>query len=202
MNKPISQAQRLYWNELCEADDKSKITSFAQIMSRQAVHIGNMVKCRRDKSFKGVYDNWSRMEQLNHAWVGLVMSPFLSCPKTDMDRLDRLRRVATDMARGYTSTIAELVLFGTVDDKQLQDVIGAEARFFSVALGNESSIYDNHSNAESETRKHWFQHTGAVIDMLGAAQTGDPDNFHYAAANCIIHGRLLGSWLDGVFLGK
>lgn len=198
--KAFTAAQRLYWNERCEAEDGDgggNIASLAHVMSLQAVHIGNMIQSRRQNSLKGVFDHWVKMEQLNDNLVGLVMAPFRSSPAVDANRLDRLRRVTLDMARGYTSTIAELVLFGNVEPKKLQNVIEAEARFFAVALGSSNTFG---TNAEAETRRHWQRHTNSVINMLKACD--DDDNFHYAAAHCIINGKLLGSWLDGVFLNK
>ena len=205
--KALGSAQKLYWNERCEVDGPGQITTFAQLMGLQAVHIGDMIQSRRKNDMPGVLNHWTRMVKLNNKWVNLVMMPFASSPHVDEDTLCRMKRVASDMSQGYSSTIAQLIIDGNVDTKKLQSVIEAEARFFSVILGTPVQIHPVHNDTriEEETRRHWFNHTGSVIGLMHIARMGDAycdDQFHYAAANCIIHGKLLGSWLDGVFLGK
>lgn len=201
--KPITPGQRFYWNERCEAENSAhQLSSFTHILGKQSIHIGNMIKCRHQNSFKGVYDNWEKLEHLNNKWANLVMVPFRSSPNMSQEQLNRLHQVALDMARGYTSTIVELVLNGHVKPEKLQSVIGAEAKFFSVVLGNSHGYKDN---AESETRKHWARHTDSILNIMQSIHpnpTYDDENFHYAAGNCIIHGKLLGTWLDAIFLNK
>ena len=206
--KPLLRGHRLYWNERSDVDNDHHISSFSHLMGLQSVHIGNMIQSRRNNNMNGVLHHWNRLVKLNNRWVSLVLSPFYGSPDIDQERLDRLRRVTSDMSHGYTSTIAELILNGKVNAHKLDNVINAEAQFFSTVLGKSPSL-KTASNVEYQTRQQWHQHTGSIIDLLRVAQPNvqlgevyDDEAYHYAAANCIIHGKLLGRWLDGVFLEK
>lgn len=214
--KRMTRGQQVYWDQRNDLDidaGSDYISSFSTLMGLQAVHIGNMIQSKRRNNMGSVLHHWTQLVKLNDKWVCLVMSPFHRTPGVNEERLERLRRVASDMSQGYTSTIAELIINGSVPTKKLENVIGAEARFFSVVLGTPrahatslaASLSSSPSNIENETRRHWCDHTASILDLMRSASQGemyDDDTYHHAAANCIIHGKLLGSYLDAVFLGK
>lgn len=181
-----------------KVDDGRTIRSLTQVMAAQSLYLGNMVRARRENNAAAVYENWHKMETLNGPWVDLLMTPFLyrSRVKPSDERLHRLHTVASQMTGGYTSTLAELILFGRVSPERLNRLIGAEADFYNTMMGA-------NSEQQRQTKEQWFSHTQSVLDMMhfSDAQRYADDDFDWAAANCIEHGQLLGTWLDGVFMG-
>lgn len=194
----LSEGRKRYEAAVRRIRDGRPVRSLAQVMAAHSLHIGNMARARRKGDYASVFDSWNQMESLNTRWVDLVMSPFKYRCRTQPTRehVERLESVASQMARGYTSTLAELALCGKVAPERLRNMVNAEANFYNTMMA------DN-AGAHQQTRQQWIQHTQSVLDML---QHSDPkqfaqDDFEWAVSNCIEHGQLLGTWLDGVFLG-
>ena len=192
-----SDARNRFWQIRMGVLDGRPVTTLTQIMAINSLHITGMMKARVASNFQSVYDHWSAMEALNTCWVQLVMSPFKYRSKDQnvgpvptQTQLDRLHKIAFDMARGYTSTIAELVLSGKVSVGKLERMVEAESNFYSTVM--RATPQQQH-----ETRQHWYAHTNSVIQLM---DTYDADDFDHLACRCIKHGKLLGAWLDGIFL--
>ena len=95
--------------------------------------------------------------------------------------VERLLQVSTQMVAGYTTTIGKLIMGEPITDEWLNEVIKRESVFFSTIPGC--------LDQELETRKIWMLYTNSILGMM---QGG-------SAVNCIIYGKLLGSWLDKMF---
>lgn len=176
-----------YWKEkqLDMYNNLDSMTLFSQVIAKQAIHIIEMHFAVVSGNSRKISEEWNSINKLNDVWVRIIFRRYFH--RRNNGNILGLVNVSIKMVNGYTNTMAKIILGEPITDEWLDEVIKIESQFFSTIPGQ--------SHQEEETRKVWMNYTSSILKLLGSN-----DQKYYTAVQCVIYGRLLGTWLDKLFI--